>query len=87
MVEVDEVLDAQTIDVGVVRDTLQGKMLAEVGTIDANLLGKLCTERLRMDNERALSFSCSAVTISSTVSLTDMLRSLNPHCRCIKIQS
>ena len=41
MVEVDEVLDAQTVDVFIITDTLQGKVLAEVGTIDANLIGEL----------------------------------------------
>ena len=40
-VEADEVLDAQAIDVGVVRDTLQGKVLAEIGAIDADVQGKL----------------------------------------------
>ena len=41
VVEIDEVLDAQTVDVGIVCDTLQGKVLTEVGTVDANLFGEL----------------------------------------------
>ena len=41
MVEIDKVLDAQSVDIGIVRDTLQGKVLAEVSTIDANLFGEL----------------------------------------------
>ena len=41
MVEVNEVLDAQTVDVRIVRDSLLGKVLAEVGTVDANQCGEL----------------------------------------------
>ena len=41
MVEVNEVLDAQTVDVRIVSDSLQGKVLAEVGTVDANRCGEL----------------------------------------------
>ena len=41
MVELNEVLDAQTVDVCIVCDTLLGKVLAKVGTVDANLFGEL----------------------------------------------
>ena len=41
MVEVDEVLDAQPIDVGIISHALTGKILAEIGTIRANDFGKL----------------------------------------------
>ena len=41
MVEVNEVLDAQTVDVRIISDSLQGKVLAEVGSVDANQCGEL----------------------------------------------
>ena len=41
MVETDEVLDAQTVDVLIVSDALHGKVLAEVGAVDANQCGEL----------------------------------------------
>ena len=41
MVEVDKVLDAQSVDVGIVSDTLRGKVPAEVGTVNANQCCKL----------------------------------------------
>ena len=41
MVEIDKVLDAQTIDIAIVSDTLRGKVLAEVGTVNANQCCKL----------------------------------------------
>ena len=41
MVEVNEVLDAQTVDVCIVSDTLHGKVLAKVGAVDANQCGQL----------------------------------------------
>jgi len=41
MVEVDEMLDAQAIDVCIVSNALRGKVLAEIGTIGANQLGNL----------------------------------------------
>ena len=41
MVKVNEVLDAQTIDVSIVSDSLQSKVFAEVGTVDANQCGEL----------------------------------------------
>ncbi len=34
-------LDAQTVDISIVCDIFQGKVVAEVGTIDANQSGKL----------------------------------------------
>ena len=40
-VEVDEVLDAQTVDVPIVSDALRGKILAEIGAVGANQFGKL----------------------------------------------
>ena len=41
MVEVNKVLDAQTVDVLIVSDALHGKVLAEVGAVDANQCGEL----------------------------------------------
>ena len=41
MVEIDEVLDTQTVDVCIVCDTLLGKVLAKVGAVDANRCGEL----------------------------------------------
>ena len=41
MVELDEVLDTQTVDVGIVGGTLGGKVLAEIDTVGANQFGKL----------------------------------------------
>ena len=41
MVEVDEVTDAQPVDIGIVGGTLIGKVLAEIDTVDTYLLGEL----------------------------------------------
>ena len=41
IVEFDEVLDAQTVDVGIVGNTLHGKVLTEIDTISTNQLGEL----------------------------------------------
>jgi hypothetical protein len=41
MVEVDKVLDAQSVDVGIVSDTLTGEMLAQIETVGSNSLSKL----------------------------------------------
>ena len=41
MVEVDEVLDAQAVDVGVVIQTLLGEMLAKIGVVGAHGFRKL----------------------------------------------
>ena len=41
LVEVDEVVDAQTVDVGIVGGTLLCKVLAEIDAVDAYLSGEL----------------------------------------------
>ena len=41
MVKTDEVLDAQTVDVGIVSHSLTGEMLAQIETVGANQVGKL----------------------------------------------
>lgn len=41
MVEVDKMLNAQTVDVCIICDTMQGEMFAEVGAVDSNQCGKL----------------------------------------------
>ena len=41
VVEVDEVLDAQTVDVAIVSHTQTGEMLAQIETVGANQVGKL----------------------------------------------
>ena len=41
MVKVDEVLDAQAVDVGTISDTLRAKVFAEVYTIGTNQFGEL----------------------------------------------
>ena len=41
VVEVDEILDAQAVNVGIVCDALQSEMLAEVGAVGTNMFGKL----------------------------------------------
>ena len=41
MVELDEVLDTQTVDVGIVGGTLRGKVLTEIDTVGAHLFGEL----------------------------------------------
>ena len=41
LVQVDEVPDAQTVDVTVVGGVLHGKVLTEIDTVDTYLLGKL----------------------------------------------
>ena len=41
LVEVNEVLNAQTVDVGIVGGALLGKVLTEIDTVDAYLYGKL----------------------------------------------
>ena len=40
MVKVNEILNAQTIDVGIISGTLHGKVLTEIHPIGANLLSK-----------------------------------------------
>jgi|GEM_PF-5559102 len=41
MVEIDEVLDAQTIDIGIVSDALRSEIPAEIEAVGTNQLGKL----------------------------------------------
>ena len=41
MIELDKVLDTQSVDVGIISHALTGKMLAEIGTISANGFGEL----------------------------------------------
>ena len=41
MVELNKMLDAQSVDVGIVSEPLHGKVLAEVGAVDANRCGEL----------------------------------------------
>ena len=41
MAEVDEVLDAQAVDVGIVGDALTGEILAQIKTVGSNSLCKL----------------------------------------------
>ena len=41
MVELDEVLDTQTVDVGIVGGTLRGKVLTEIDTVGAYQFGEL----------------------------------------------
>ena len=40
MVELDEVLDTQTVDVGIVGGTLRGKVLTEIDTVGVHLFGE-----------------------------------------------
>ena len=41
MVETDEVLDAQTIDIGIVSDALRSEIPAEIEAVGTNQFGKL----------------------------------------------
>lgn len=41
MVKFDKMFDAQTIDVGIITDTLRSKVFAEVYSVGTNLHGKL----------------------------------------------
>lgn len=40
-IEADEMIDAQIVDIGIVGDALAGEILAEIGTVCTNSLGKL----------------------------------------------
>ena len=41
VIETDEMFDAQIVDIGIISRTLTGEILAEIGTVGTNSLGKL----------------------------------------------
>ena len=60
MVELDKVLDTQTIDVGIVSHALTGEMLAQIETVGSNSLCKLGEGDVVLQIELDSSQSCSS---------------------------